>query len=123
MKKIIFICILGLFTCNCAGYHPGVKWSARNTVLESVGAGVQIVDWMQTNHIIDSSRWYELNPILGKYPTRGELAAYMVTTLSLHFLVSLFLPEDYRTVWQSVTLGGRFGAVYYNHLNGVRPRF
>lgn len=79
-------------------------WTWHDTALEATYFAVQAVDWMQTRAFLARGS-LETNPILGERPTRGELLAYNLVTLSLHAVVSYALPKPYREIWQVASIG------------------
>jgi hypothetical protein len=85
-------------------YAVDRDWTWHDTALEVTYAAVQTVDWMQTRAFLAQGR-LETNPILGSRPTRAQLLAYNLVTLTLHAAVSYALPRPYREIWQVVSIG------------------
>lgn len=50
--------------------------------------GVKSLDWRQTIKITESDDYYELNPILGKYPSRSAVNNYFLATTVASYIVA-----------------------------------
>ena len=118
IKYLLIMVFLMLPSLCCAG-----GWSTKDTILEAVSEGLTVVDWGQTNNIRDHSGMIELNPILGRSPSRGAVNAYFGTWLAIHPLISYVIPSEYRTIWQSIYIGVELTAVGSNYKSGLRLSF
>lgn len=73
-------------------------------------------DAAQTCHVVGSGKGYELNPILGKYPSCGKVIGIKVATGLIHYIIADHLRDrDPKTakVFQIVSIvvqGGVVGA-------------
>jgi hypothetical protein len=89
-----------------------------------------VADHGQTLEIAaQPEKWYEKNPILGPYPSRGEVNAYFMAVEVLHPIVAWALPTeaciarwlpcDWRAAWQHVTIMVQAGSVNNNYQLGI----
>ena len=113
--RFIFLLLL----CSTAS----ADWSSGDTNRQLAFTALQMVDWAQTREVVKDDRKHELNPILGKYPSKTEVNVYFAATTLGHYLVSRALPPDYRKVWQYVWIGFQTGNVIRNYRVGVRINF
>jgi hypothetical protein len=99
---------------------PACSWSKNEIVRESIWLGLHTVDWKQTQTIAHHpNEWEELNPILGKHPSVGQVNSYMLSWMILHPTISFILPEKQRKYWQWVTIGITGGVVANNFIVGI----
>lgn len=119
-------------------------WTREQVVLEVAFAGLAAVDLRQTLELIDRQGQAqaqrrrclestesctfgceprELNPVLGKHPTKQAAVAWMVSAVVLHGVVSYILPQRLRTRWQYVTIGWEGSVVWRNWQTGLRFGF
>ena len=99
---------------------PGLAWEKKDTYKEAAYLTVHTMDWLQTRYIAKSDDFYELNPILGKYPSIGKVNTYFLITGIGHALVSYILPQKIRNFWQAITFILESGTVLRNIYMGVR---
>lgn len=114
MKKILIILLL-LFLPTSGG-----AWEKTDSYKEAAYLTVHVMDWLQTRYIAKSDDFYELNPILGKYPSMGKVNTYFLITGIGHVLVSYILPQKIRNFWQAITFILESGVVGRNLAIGVR---
>ncbi len=63
-------------------------------------SGMSVVDFFQTiNILFDKKGYHELDPLLAKHPSRGELIAFGVGGLIIVYLVRQWLPEPWDGVF------------------------
>ncbi len=102
----------------------GAKWSKQDIVLETTWQVIHVLDWGTT---LDSQsqpdKYSELNPILGRNPSRGAVNAYMGAGALLHIGVTHMLPPSCRPYWQGITIGVSSACVINNFSLGLRVRF
>lgn len=122
MKKIIVLLILLTLT-------PGVsmaadKWSKQDVALESVYLALHLIDWGQTRDIaLQPERFYEMNPILGKHPSINDVNIWFLMTGFLHPIITHILPENWRPVWQGVSIFTSGGLVLNNFSIGLKMNY
>ena len=91
--------ILLLFNPNA---EPMTK---EQKVMQGTYLGVHSIDWMQTRYIAKHpDEYHEINPLMGKHPSVGEVNRYMAASAILHTGITKSLPGEYRKYW----LGGSF---------------
>lgn len=100
--------------------QPSVEWSASDQALLAAGTVLHLVDWGQTRYIVKNpDRYWERNIILGKYPTMGEVNAYMLATALLIPVLAHYFPE-YRSIILGLWVATQATVVGHNHSIGVR---
>ena len=117
--KILIIISILLTPCFCYS-----EWNKQDTILETTWLIIHIIDYRQTLFISDNyNKYYERNPILGKYPSKDKINYYMLTTGLIHPVVSYILPKKYRTMWQGITILGSGYCVLNNYSIGIKMEF
>ena len=83
------------------------RWNAVDYGLQGGFLALTLADWATTHRAINQNRpgWNEANPILGRYPSTGKLAAYNLGVMAGHTAISMILPKPWRTLWQGVWIG------------------
>ena len=120
--KHIVIAILLLVPCSVHAWEID-EWTTQDTILQVTCSALKTVDWLQTREIAVNPRYYETNPILGKYPSRSKVDIYFASTILAHGLVSYLLPHPYRTWWQCCWIGISATNVCHNYRIGIRIGF
>lgn len=73
------------------------EWTPEQRYMGAALAAVAAVDWAQTRYIADSGgRFYETNPIIGKYPSMRRVDTYFAASMLLGAVVLDALPTEYR---------------------------
>ncbi len=121
MKTVIIIMIL-LFPLSI---NAADKWTKTEIGLQALSTGLQIIDWGTT---LDAAGrydegYYELNPILGKYPSKGNVNTYFAISIASNILLSHFLSNDRRKWWLSGRIGISAYCVYNNYGIGLKINF
>jgi len=98
-------------------------WTKKDTAYQATFLILQTVDWLQTKEIARNPRYYEQNPILGKYPSQNAVDFYFLSTAIAHSAVAYLLPKEYRRVWQCVFIGISAHCVARNYHIGIRINF
>jgi hypothetical protein len=98
-----------------------MSWDSKDTYYQGAVVSALLIDMGQTLHIADNpNKYYEMNPLLGKHPSKEQVVGYFMGGIVAHTLIAMALPQDYRRVWQCVWIGIE-GAVIYNNYNiGVK---
>jgi hypothetical protein len=99
------------------------EWKESDTALQLSYTMLHLADWGQTLDIENHPYHFETNPLLGRYPTRGEINTYFATTLALHWLIARALPQRWRNQFQLGTIALEFDVVSDNHSAGIRVNF
>ena len=98
-------------------------WTHTDTALQLSYTALHIADWGQTLDIENHPDRFETNPVLGRYPTRGEINTYFASTLALHWLIARLLPQKWRSQFQLGTIALEFDVISDNHSAGIRLNF
>ena len=120
MKSLLFMLVfISLYTQTFAG----PAWTTEDIWLESAWQVLHVADWGQTRYISESADYWEVNPILGRHPSRREVDAFFVLTSVLHWVISDSVGARDRLRWQWISIGVKGGTVWRNWLIGVRVQF
>lgn len=88
---------LASIAVTCAAAATAGEWTEDQKRMGAALAAVTVVDWAQTRYIADSGgRFYETNPIIGKYPSMRRVDTYFAASLLLGAAVLDALPTEYR---------------------------
>lgn len=81
----------------CSATATAGEWTEDQRRMGAALAAVAVVDWAQTRYIADSGgKFYETNPIIGKYPSMRRVDTYFAASLLLGAAVLDALPTEYR---------------------------
>ena len=91
---------------------------------EAIYQALHGIDTLQTLQIHNGAACWENNPILGRYPSQGEIYAYMASEAVLHAIVTQTLadhdaPMWVQRVWEVSSVVIAAGRVRQNHRIGV----
>jgi len=98
-------------------------WTKEDTYWQIGVLVTQIIDWGQTREIAVNPKYYETNPILGKYPTLQEVDRYFIACIVGYYLISKVLPNNWRRKWQ---IGSMLFQTYFitnNYKLGIKMNF
>ena len=116
MKPLLLILTLLLLHTHAPA---GAPWTSEDIWLESAWQALNVADWGQTRYISESADYWEVNPILGRNPTRRQVDAFFVTVAGLHWLISDRVNAGSRLRWQWISLGFKGSLVWHNWSIGV----
>ena len=125
-------CVLAILILPLQAQAAEWDWSGIEIVREVASTGLTIADWGQTNDIRNHNGMIELNPILGRSPSRGAVNTYFGTVLVLHPIITALLPRTAsvfgmgiqpRAAWQYFYLGVEWTAISSNYKGGLRMSF
>uniref|UniRef100_A0A6H1ZMG4 Uncharacterized protein n=1 Tax=viral metagenome TaxID=1070528 RepID=A0A6H1ZMG4_9ZZZZ len=126
LRLIIWILILSMAIvffvmlfphCSCAA-DP---WTKSDTVREAAFQTLHAVDYLQTRTIArHPEKYYERNPVLGKHPSEENVIVYFAAGAVAHGVISYYLPDPYRQIFQYVTIGLSSACVLNNFNIGLR---
>lgn len=108
MKKLIifFILLSSPAFAQDSNKWGGQKWDKKDVALEATWQVIHLLDWGTTLDITRKpERYYEINPILGRHPSRDTVNLYMFGGALLHLGVTHILPPKYRPYFQGITIG------------------
>ncbi len=119
MKKLFIIMLFAL--CMPVSSVAADKWTTQNIIMEGTYHILRAVDWSQTRYIArHPKRFHEMNPVIGRYPSVSRVDQYFFITTFLHLAISHYLPENYRTVWQGMTIFVSAEMVGHNYSVGIK---
>lgn len=122
MKKLIVLAMC-LFVVGCSGKHFE-PLNKREIQLQSAYTLLAVVDWRQTQQIVDNpDKFEELNPLYGSHPSSGKVAAIMAAGLAVDTGITWFLPHKWRGAWQIASIGVRGAIVGNNFKIGLNGDF
>jgi len=124
MLKSILIIVLGCLLCSCATFKNADPWTGEQIVLQSVAAVLKVADWGTTLDIVEKAdRYYEVNPVLGKHPSKNEVNKYFMVSMGTQILITHLLPSEYRNWWlgSNILISGYW--VKNNYGIGLRINF
>jgi len=113
MHKYLPIVLL-LFSTSLSAEPNGHRVAANATL---------IVDWLQTHKIAGSNDFYETNPILGKYPSSGDVNRYFISTMLLTNIVGELLPCRYSDYFYISIAVVETKVILNNYSLGIRINF
>ena len=96
------------------------SWNRTDKAIFVTGMSLKAVDYIQTREIARNPNYYELNPIIGKYPSKEKVTVYFALGGLMYYLVANWLPERWRTPWLSFWATASFTCVVHNHRIGIR---
>ena len=121
LKKTIPAILLATFISVPANAEP---MSKIDWAFQGVAATTIILDWRQTRNIVDNpNKFYEINPMLSKYPHKDKIDAYFLGSLIGNTVIARLLPNPYRRIWQIITIGYESGFIIHNVRLGVKMNF
>ena len=115
MKYLVIIILLILPSIT----HACNQWTKQNTGLETAYQITHFLDYLQTSEIVRNDKYYELNPVLGKYPSQVSVNEWFATMSVAHYSISCYLPANYRKSWQGITLLMQGLLVFSNASKGL----
>jgi hypothetical protein len=98
-------------------------WTKGDLIREGVLIGLKAVDYGQTRSISKDPAYYEINPLIGRDPSTGDVNRYFLASTVGHVLVAHFLPGKWRRIWQYVWITGQAATVGRNYSIGLRIDF
>lgn len=98
-------------------------WTKQDTYWQIGVLVTQIIDWGQTREIAVNPKYYETNPILGKYPTLQEVDKYFIACIAGNYLISKALPNNWRRKWQAGSILFQTYYINNNYELGIKMNF
>jgi hypothetical protein len=100
------------------------EWSDTDRALAVTALALHVADWSQTLRIIEPHNGVrEANPILGPYPSRGDVNAYFAGTALLMGVLAHALPEHRRGLLLGYVAVGLVTVARNRIVFGVRVGF
>jgi len=95
-------------------------------LLESVYTILHIIDWNQTLQISSNPYYFELNPLLGKKPSKGKINFYFSITLFSNYLIGYFLYKKNKSfyyLYKGILIGIEGTTTFWNYRIGLKFKF
>lgn len=141
-RIVIRLLVLSLFAAATAhadtllgtlhfGFDPdnyfvrqAASWTAQDTALVGIGEALTVLDLGQTRYIArHPAQYQETNAILGRHPGDARVDTYFAAVLLTNLLVPYLLPQQCRTIAESVYIGVEAAATSGNYRVGIRTTF
>jgi hypothetical protein len=114
--KTLIVLLLCLSACS--------TWKTQDILREVAWQTVHVIDWGQTLEIARHPEdYHEINPIMGKHPSVGNVNVYMGLSSIGHLAVSYVLPPKIRPYWQYLTIVTSGACVINNFNIGLGVKF
>ena len=78
-----------------APLHASDPWDMTDKVLYGSGLITSGADMISTHKFLKDGEHKEWNPVLGEYPSDGQLALYWAGLAVVHYLVADYLPSKW----------------------------
>ena len=103
----------------------GNEWTKEQKEWYTTSAFFIVTDWGTTRDISKRYKegYYELNPLLGKYPQTHEVDQDFIMTLIGHYLIANNLSSENRTMFLKITTYAQYATTIRNLSLGLRIRF
>lgn len=117
-----WLALVGVFGLLSAPVRAA-DWSQDDSAWQASYLVLHVADWRQTLDIENHAGLYEINPILGRYPSDSEINRYFLATALLHTGAAYLLPPAWRRLFQKLTIGLEAGTVERNYRLGLSVSF
>lgn len=119
---------------GCGHIKPFQDWDRKDTALMATSLGFTFIDYRQTLDIskrINEGYYEKYNSIcLGKYPSRGRINAWFLSSALIKTLIAGYLPKNKkawfgfgRESWFTLNIGWSVGMVFNNDEIGLEINF
>lgn len=102
------------------------EWRETDTYREVTFQILNIIDWGQTRYVAKHPEQYQESEsawLIGQHPSTTDVDRLMVMSAILHPIISNYLPQDWRTAFQYVTIGDKLNATIGNASIGIKIEF
>ena len=125
MMNILLVACLSSVPALVSAEMFADGWTDGDTVRETAYLMLHVADWGQTRNIAHrkGEGYWEMNPILGKYPSIKRIDSYMAFSMLAHIGIAYALPRGWREAFQYTTVGIKAGVVFNNNSIGLRVDF
>ncbi len=103
------------YTPKDQGYHSDNSWSNTDKSLETAYLILQALDYNTTRQFLRHPKNFsETNTLIGKHPSQEKLAAANLLTALSHLYIADKLPNPYKKIFQTISIGIEGNAVKNN---------
>ncbi len=100
------------------------EWKKADYLLEGSWIALHVLNWGTTLDIADNpGRYHEMNPIMGRHPSRGRVNLYFAGTTVAHVLTSALLPKKWREYFQVGSIAVTGGCLGWDLSLGLKIKF
>lgn len=100
------------------------EWDQASRDRQAIYTALHLMDWAQTRAIAQNpDRWREVNPLLGWHPSTRDVDQYFAVTLLGHYVIANWLPENYRAIFQHLTISMEAAVTRNNIILGIKGDF
>ena len=99
-------------------------WTSTDTAWQMSYTALLAMDCAQTRYgASHPEKFEEVNPLLGKHPSKGRINNICIATGFGHFGISYVLPKGARRLWHFGTVSVELFTVANNKMAGVKMEF
>ena len=112
LDRIKIISVLLIFICSLV-FGKNYKEFYIN---QAIYTTLHIIDYQQTLNVLKNG-YYELNPILGRKPTKSKIDTYFITVYLLNTGISYYLYNNHKNTYRyymGFLIGLKSFVIYYN---------
>lgn len=113
MRKIILAVALLLISVE-------IKADNYKQYLVHVGAGLIVIDYLQTREVAKNpDKYKEVGLLISDQPTMREVNQVYAVQLAGHYALDRYFKGDAKLIYNSMMIGSRLIAVIYNRRIGI----
>jgi hypothetical protein len=99
-------------------------WSQADITFEATYLTLHVVDWGQTLNIVERhEKYHEVNPILGRHPSRDRVNTYFALAAVAHVALANWLDAPARTYFQIGSIALEASVIGHNYQIGLHTSF
>lgn len=123
LRHLLLVGLVGCTIATCSSAASAREWTGQQRAWAAAALGLSLVDWGQTRHIARHPEKYrELNPLLGKHPSLGDVNRHRIVTTGLLMAAAHWLPE-HRDLILKVWVGVQVANTARNFTVGLKVDF
>lgn len=120
------------FCIMTSSLHAFDKWDTTDYSLEAAWFVFHFIDWNQTVQGTSEENFTQINPVLGKHPTRQKVNIWFGLSSLIHIGGTHIAPEHFevfgfdlrpRRTWQCSTITVSSSMSLHNYQVGLRVRY
>lgn len=120
---LIILFVTAILSLSGCAHYKHDPWTKKDTAYHAASTILMAIDWRQTKYIANDDRYYEINPILGKYPSQNEVDLYFAVSWMAKTGIAYVLPAKWRRGWQISMISISAICVGHNYSIGIRGEF
>jgi len=99
------------------------EWTTEQKTIAAVGMTATVIDYGQTRYIASKPYLHEYNPIMGRHPSNGRIAANFIIMPLLAYVIADNLSSEHRTMFLYTVSTIEVGMVGRNAYLGFGVKF